>query len=82
MQLLTHKQNVEKSHNKKIICVCIETGKEKTFNSIKKAGIELDIDAGNISNICNQRKHYKTATSKKDGKKIYIQVYGLVSILS
>ena len=82
LQLLSHKQNIEKSKNKKLISTCIETGKEKTFNSIKKAGIELDIDAGNISNICNQRKHYKTATSKKDGKKIYIQVYGLVSILS
>ena len=69
LQLLTHKQNLEKSHNKKIICVCIETGKEKTFNSIKKACIELDIDASNISSICNQRKHHKTATSKKDGKK-------------
>ena len=33
--------------------------------------IELDINAGNISNICCKRKSCKTAKSKKD-KKIYI----------
>ena len=39
LQLLSHKQNIEKSKNRKLISTCIETGKEKTFNSIKKAGI-------------------------------------------
>ena len=69
MQLLSHKQNIEKSKNKKLISTCIETGKEKTFNSIKKAGIELNIHISNISKICRKRKNYKTATSKKDGCK-------------
>ena len=69
LQLLTHKQNIEKSKNKVIISTCIETGKERRFISIKKAAIELDINAGSISNICCKRKSYKTATSKKDNQK-------------
>ena len=71
LQLLTHKQNVEKSHNKKIICLCIETGKEKTFNSIKKAGIELDIDAGHIFQIfVEKEKTIKQLHLKKMEKNI------------
>ena len=69
LQLLTHKQNVEKSKNKAIISTCIETGKERRFISIKKAAIELDINAGSISNICCKRKSCKSATSKKDNQK-------------
>ena len=69
MQLLTHKQNVEKSKNKAIISTCIKDGKERRFISIKKAAIELNINAGTISNICCKRKSYKTTTSKKDNKK-------------
>ena len=67
LQLLTPRQNFEKSQNKAIISTCIETGEERRFISIKKAGIELDIDAGNISRVC--RKKCKFLTSKKDGKK-------------
>ena len=69
LQLLTHKQNIEKSKNKVIISTCIETGKERRFISIKKAAIELDINAGSISNICCKRKSCKSATSKKDNQK-------------
>ena len=69
LQLLTHKQNIEKSKNKAIISTCIETGKERRFISIKKAAIELDINAGSISNICCKRKSCKSATSKKDNQK-------------
>ena len=69
LQFLSHKQNIEKSKNKPIISICIKTGKERRYNSIKTAAIELDINAGNISNICCKRKSCKTATSKKDGKK-------------
>ena len=67
LQLLSHKQNIEKSKNKQIISTCIETGKEITFKSLKKASIDLDIYISLISNIC--RKKYKKATSKKDGFK-------------
>ena len=67
LQLLTHKQNVEKSKNKAIISTCISNGKERRFLSIKKAAIEMDINAALISNICCKRKSCKTATSKKDG---------------
>ena len=65
LQLLTHKQNVEKSKNKAIISINIETGEERRFISIKKAAIELDISAGNISKVC--RKKYNFLTSRKDG---------------
>ena len=67
LQLLTHKQNVEKSRNKTIISTCIETGKERRFISLKTASIELGIHHDSISKIC--RKKHKKATSKKDGKK-------------
>ena len=70
LQLLTHKQNSGKSKNRPIISTNIETGKEKRYISIKTAAIELDINAGNISNICCKRKSCKTAKSRKD-KKIY-----------
>ena len=67
LQLLTPKQNIEKSKNKSIISVNIENGKEKRFISIKKAAIELNINADHISKIC--RKKCKSATSKKDNQK-------------
>ena len=69
LQLLTHKQNIEKSKNKAIISTCIEDGKERRFISIKKAANELDINSAHISDICRKKKYCKSATSKKDGKK-------------
>ena len=67
LQLLTHKQNIEKSKNKAIISTCIETGKETRYKSLKKASNDLDIYISLISSIC--RTKYKKATSKKDGFK-------------
>ena len=67
LQLLTHKQNVEKSKNKAIISICISTGKERRFISIKKASIKLDISASSISQVC--RKKRKFLTSKKNSNK-------------
>ena len=72
MQLLTHKQNIEKSKNKPIISTCIETGKEKRHISIKKAAIELDINASTISQIC--RKKVKISKSRKDKKNILLNI--------
>ena len=69
LHLLTHKQNIEKSKNKPIISISITTGEKRRFDSIKKAGIELDITYSSISKICCNRKYHKTAKSKKDGKK-------------
>ena len=69
LQLLTHKQNIEKSKNKPIISISIKTGEKRRFDSIKKAGIELDITYSSISKICCQRKSHKTSTSKNDGCK-------------
>ena len=67
LQLLTHEQNVEKSKNRPIISINIETGKEKRYISIKKASDELNINSSHIYKIC--RKKCKTAKSKKDQKK-------------
>ena len=72
LQLLSHKHNIEKSKNRPIISINIETGKERRYNSIKTAAIELDISAGNISKVC--RKKGKSLSSRKNGKK-YIFKY-------
>ena len=67
LQLLTHKQNNEKSHNKSVVSTNIKTGEEKIFNSLKAASEELDINISYISRICKNKN--KTSTSKKDGCK-------------
>ena len=67
LQLLSHKHNIEKSKNRPIISINIETGKKRRYNSIKTAAIELDISAGNISKVC--RKKGKSLSSRKNGKK-------------
>ena len=69
LQLLTPRQNSEKSNNKAIISTCVETGKERRFISIKTASIELSINSAYISDICRKKKYCKTATSKKDKHK-------------
>ena len=74
LQLLTHKQNFEKSNSKSIISIDIETGKERRFISIQAAAIELDVNASNISSICRKRKSCKTCKSKKDGKNIHLNI--------
>ena len=72
LQLLTHNQNVEKSKNRPIISINIETGKEKRYNSIKKAAIELDISGGNISKVC--RKKCKFLIPKKIKKNTHLNI--------
>ena len=67
LQLISHKKNIGKSRNKTIISTEIKTGKERKYISIKAASIELDICDTGIIRVC--RNKYKTATSKKDGKK-------------
>ena len=67
LQLLTPKQNIQKSHNKSVISTNIETGEEKIFNSLKAASKELNINISYISRICKNKN--KTSTSKKDGCK-------------
>ena len=68
LQLLSHQQNIEKSKNKPIVSINVETSKKEIFLSIKAASIELKINCSGISNICNKRKYRKTATFKKDNK--------------
>ena len=69
LQLLTHKENVKKSHCKKVISFNIETREEKIFESIKEAAEYNHISP---STVClNCKKMIKTSKSKKDGM-IYI----------
>ena len=68
LQLLTHKQNVQKSSNKAVISTCIETGKKKQHVSITKASLELSISVSNSSKICS-KKYHKSSSSRKDGEK-------------
>ena len=66
LQLLTHKKNVQKSKNKPIISINIETGGEIRFVSLKKASDELNINYSLISNICcNKKKIVKQQLQKK-----------------
>ena len=67
LQLLSPKQNIQKSHNKSVISTNIKTGKEKIFKSIKEASEELNIFSSNISQICKNKN--KTAKSKNDMEK-------------
>ena len=69
LQLLTPFENHNKSHNQSIISINVKTNEEKVYITIKTASNELKIGASNISKICNPKKCYKTATSKKDGNK-------------
>ena len=69
LQLLTHRQNTEKSNNKAIISINNETGEEKIYISLKTAANELVIDAGSICAICRKVKHNKTARSKNNGNR-------------
>ena len=72
LQLLTPTQNNQKSNNKAIISINIKTCEEKKYVSISKAAIELGICVSYISQICSQRKHLKSAASKKDGKNTHL----------
>ena len=56
LQLLTHKQNIGKSHNKAIISINNKNGEKRRFFSIQEAAIELNIYASKVSSICCQRK--------------------------
>ena len=69
LQLLSPIRNIRKSLGKPIISIKIETGEEIRFDSIKTASNKLNINYSLIKHICSKRKHYKTATSKKDGCK-------------
>lgn len=58
LQLLTQKENNQKSNDKSIISINLQTSKEKLFVSVKTAAIELNIDASSISAIRRKAKHH------------------------
>ena len=65
LQILSPKENQNKSICKKVISFDLETKEEKIFNSLKEAGEFYGIFSSNISKIC--KKKMKTSKSKKDG---------------
>ena len=67
LQLLTLAQNVRKGNSKPITSFNIKNNKQKNYESITSASLELDISFSIISNICRKVKYYKTVISKKDG---------------
>ena len=67
LQLLTLEENVRKGNNKPIKSFNIKNNKQKKYESITSASLELDISFSIISNICRKVNYYKTVISKKDG---------------
>ena len=67
LQLLTVSENIRKGNNKPILSFNIKNNKQKNYESITSASLELDISFSIISNICRKVKYYKTVISKKDG---------------
>ena len=67
LQLLTLAENVRKGNRKPITSFNIKNNKQKNYDSIVSASLELDISFSIISNICRKVKYYKTVISKKDG---------------
>ena len=68
LQLLTPKENQNKSNKKSIISKNIGTKEKQIFDSLTKASIELKISISIISKICNKRGYFKNAKSKNDGE--------------
>ena len=67
LQLLSPKENLQKSNCKKVISLNIETKEEKIFDSLSQAAEFYQIA---INTVCeNCQKKIKISKSKKDGKK-------------
>ena len=69
LQLLTVLENIRKGNSKPIKSFNIKNNKQKKYESITSASLELDISFSIISNICRKVKYYKTVISKKDGER-------------
>ena len=67
LQLLTLAENVRKGNSKPILSFNIKNKKQKNYESIVSASIDLDISFSIISRICRKVKYHKTVISKKDG---------------
>ena len=67
LQLLTVSENIRKGNSKPILSFNIKNNKQKNYESITSASLELDISFSIISNICRKVNYYKTVISKKDG---------------
>ena len=69
LQLLTVLENARKGNrnSKPILSFNIKNNKQKQYESITSASLELDISFSIISSICRKVKYYKTVISKKDG---------------
>ena len=75
LQLLTLAENVRKGNSKPITSFNIKNNKQKNYESITSASLELDISFSIISNICRKVKYYKTVISKKDGERYTFEFF-------
>ena len=66
LQLLTPRENVQKSRNRKVVAVNLKTDEKNNFISITIASEKLGINRQNISTICKKSKRRKKAQSKVD----------------
>ena len=67
LQLLTPKENQNKSNCKKVISLNIKSGEEKIFDSLSQAAEYHQISVKTVCSNCQKR--IKTTKSKKDNKK-------------
>ena len=67
LQLLTVSENIRKGNSKPLLSFNIKNHKQKNYENITSASLELDISFSIISNICRKVKYYKTVISEKDG---------------
>lgn len=66
LEIVTHQQNIEKSKNKSVFSIRLDTKEEKMFFSLKTAAIDLDICATLICAICRKKeKNEKPQNLKK-----------------
>ena len=75
LQLLTLAENVRKGNSKPITSFNIKNNKQKNYESITSASLELDISFSIISNICRKVKYYKTVISKKDRERYAFEFF-------
>ena len=72
LQLLTPKENIQKSNNKKVVAICLETKEDKVFISIKLAEEKLGIDNRRICEVCPKKR--KSIKSKSTDKNILLDM--------
>ena len=69
-EILTHEENIEKSVNKPILSINLQTSEKKLFVNIEIGAIRLEICAPNISSICKKENTLNQQLLKKMKKNL------------